>query len=117
MPKLLGVYIKTSWILFLSITIGEGKESILLRWLVPEDGQPPERWLPDEQLRQQICVILETFIQLDRFKGTCYQAANWIEVGKTEGYSLFSSYKRFAIAKAIYVYPLRKDFRRQLCSL
>jgi hypothetical protein len=62
-------------------------------------------------------VLLETFVQLDRFKGTCYQAANWIEVGKTEGYSLFSSYKRFAIAKAIYVYPLRKDFRRQLCSL
>ncbi len=31
--------------------------------------------------------------------------------------SLFSSYKRYAIAKAIYVYPLRKDFRRQLCSL
>jgi hypothetical protein len=62
-------------------------------------------------------VLLETFVQLDRFKGTCYQAANWIEVGKTEGYSLFSSYKRYAIAKAIYVYPLRKDFRRQLCSL
>jgi len=62
-------------------------------------------------------VLLETFVQLDRFKGTCYQAANWIEVGKTEGYSLFSSYKRYAIAKAIYVYPLRKDFRRQLCCL
>ncbi|MBW2427840.1 MAG: DUF4338 domain-containing protein, partial [Deltaproteobacteria bacterium] len=45
-------------------------------------------------------VLLETFVQLDRFKGTCYQAANWIEVGKTEGYSLFSSYKRYAIAKA-----------------
>ena len=62
-------------------------------------------------------VLLETFVQLDRFKGTCYQAANWIEVGKTEGYSLFSSYKRYAIAKAIYVYPLRKNFRRQLCRL
>ena len=62
-------------------------------------------------------VLLETFVQLDRFKGTCYQAANWIEVGKTEGYSLFSSYKRYAIAKAIYVYPLRKSFRRHLCSL
>jgi hypothetical protein len=62
-------------------------------------------------------VLLETFVQLDRFKGTCYQAANWIEVGKTEGYSLFSSYKRYASAKAIYVYPLRKNFRRQLCRL
>ena len=62
-------------------------------------------------------VLLETFVQLDRFKGTCYQAANWIEVGKTEGYSLFSSYKRYASAKAIYVYPLRKNFRRQLCHL
>lgn len=33
-------------------------------------------------------VLLETFVQLDRFKGTCYKAANWVQIGKTEGYSL-----------------------------
>ena len=68
MPKLLGVYIKTSWILFLSITIGEGKESILLRWLEPENGQPPEKWLPDEKLRQQIRAIVEKVHTMNRLQ-------------------------------------------------
>ena len=67
MSKPLGVYIKTSWILFLSITIGQGKESILQRWLVPENGQPEKR-LPDEQLRQKIRVIVETGNTLDRLQ-------------------------------------------------
>ena len=40
----------------------------MLRWLVPENGQPPERWLPDEQLRQQIRVIVETGNTMDRLQ-------------------------------------------------
>lgn len=56
-------------------------------------------------------VLLETFVQTDRFRGTCYRAANWIQIGKTEGYSLFSTYKKNALSKAIFVYPLCKDFR------
>ena len=60
-------------------------------------------------------VMLETFVGLDRFKGTCYRAANWIHIGNTNGYSLSSQYKRLSIRKAIYGYPLRKDFRSILC--
>ena len=40
----------------------------MLRWLVPENGQLPERWLPDEQLRQQIRVIVETGNTMDRLQ-------------------------------------------------
>jgi len=40
----------------------------LLRWLAPENGQPPEKWLPDEQLRQQIRVIVETGNTMDRLQ-------------------------------------------------
>jgi hypothetical protein len=29
--------------------------------------------------------MVETFVQRDRFAGTCYQAANWIRVGQTKG--------------------------------
>ena len=29
--------------------------------------------------------LLETFVQSDRFRGTCYQAANWIRVGQQPG--------------------------------
>ena len=32
----------------------------MLRWLEPENGQAPEKWLPDEKLRQKIRVIVET---------------------------------------------------------
>ena len=30
-------------------------------------------------------VLAETFIDKERFEGTCYRAANWIEVGQTQG--------------------------------
>jgi len=29
--------------------------------------------------------LLETFVERDRFAGTCYQAANWVRVGQTQG--------------------------------
>ena len=60
-------------------------------------------------------VLLETFVQLDRFKGTCYRAANWIKIGTTEGYSLVAKYKKKASPKGIFIYPLCRDFRGQLC--
>ncbi|MBF0496363.1 MAG: DUF4338 domain-containing protein [Deltaproteobacteria bacterium] len=61
--------------------------------------------------------MLETFVQLDRFTGTCYRAANWIQVGTTQGYSLYSDGRRKAIpSKAIFVYPLSKKFRQVLCG-
>jgi hypothetical protein len=68
MPKHLGVYIKTWWILFLSTTIGQEKESILLRWLEPENGQPSKKWLADEKLRQQIPLIVETGHTMNRLQ-------------------------------------------------
>lgn len=61
-------------------------------------------------------VLLETFVQLDRFKGTCYQAANWIQIGKTKGYSLYRKYRKNTSVKALFVYPLCKNFRQILCQ-
>ena len=62
-------------------------------------------------------VLLETFVQLDRFTGTCYKAANWIRLGTTEGYSLYSRQKKLVPRKAIFVYPLTRNFRTILCGL
>ncbi|MCP4689832.1 MAG: DUF4338 domain-containing protein [Desulfobacterales bacterium] len=57
-------------------------------------------------------VLLETFVQLDRFKGVCYKAANWIQVGATNGYSLYGQKHRSAVPmKAVLLYPLDKNFR------
>jgi len=62
-------------------------------------------------------VLLETFVQLNLFKGTCYKAANWIQIGQTEGYSLVSRYKKHASTKSVLVYPLCNDFRKKLSCL
>ena len=60
-------------------------------------------------------VLLETFVQQDRFSGTCYRAANWIETGSTAGYSYFSSQKKNRSPKTIFLYPLCRNFRKVLC--
>ena len=55
----------------------------------------------------------------DRFRGTCYQAANWVGVGQTTGRTRQSQRHRdnavHAPVKDIYLYPLRGYGRRQLC--
>ncbi len=62
-------------------------------------------------------VLLETCVDTRRFKGTCYRAANWIEVGKTAGRGRNDrSGKRCGEKHAIYLYPLRGGFREQLCQ-
>jgi len=62
-------------------------------------------------------VLLETCVDPRRFKGTCYRAANWIEVGKTAGRGRNDRRgKRCGEKRAIYLYPLRGGFREQLCQ-
>ncbi len=75
------------------------------------------RQLPtDWQQRQGFApVLLETFVETPRFHGTCYQAANWIHLGQTQGRGRMDRWSQnFLPIKAIYVYPLRHDFRRML---
>lgn len=60
-------------------------------------------------------VLLETFVDQNRFWGTCYQASNWIRVGQTRGRSRNDRYTRLQVpVKAIYIYPLIRDFREAL---
>lgn len=60
-------------------------------------------------------VLLETFVEKARFRGTCYRAANWIHVGQTPGRGKLDRYKRFAVpVKDVFLLPLRRDFRQRL---
>jgi len=63
--------------------------------------------------------LLESFVQPDRFRGTCYQAANWIHVGQTTGRTRQNQRHRdnavHAPVKDIYLYPLTTDVRHHLC--
>jgi Druantia protein DruA len=60
--------------------------------------------------------LVETFVERDRFKGTCYKAANWISVGQTKGRSRQDRYNTLCVpVKDIYVYPVTRNFRQALC--
>jgi len=54
----------------------------------------------------------------DRFRGTCYRAANWIFVGQTAGRGRMDRehQKHGQAIKDIYIYPLVHDVRQRLCS-
>lgn len=60
-------------------------------------------------------VLLETFVEQQRHEGTCYLAANWIEVGTTAGRGRMDRQgKATEPPKRCLVYPLTRDFRRRL---
>jgi Druantia protein DruA len=62
-------------------------------------------------------VLLETFVQKDRFTGACYQAANWTWVGQTQGRGkLGPAGKQSVPIKDLWLYPLDKHFRRVLAQ-
>ena len=62
-------------------------------------------------------VLLETFVELPRFQGTCYRAANWTLLGQTKGRGKLDVHKQALLPKkAVWVYPLARDFRRVLCG-
>jgi hypothetical protein len=61
--------------------------------------------------------LLETFVDTSRFQGTCYRAANWRLVGQTTGRTRQNkSHAPQAPRKAVWLYPLREDFRQALCA-
>jgi hypothetical protein len=59
--------------------------------------------------------LLETFVDTERFQGTCYKADNWIYIGQTTGRGKLSKSKMPTLPKkAVYLYPLTEDFRSKL---
>jgi len=59
---------------------------------------------------------LETFVD-QRFRGTCYRAANWVRLGETTGRTRNDREGRVrASVKDVYLYPLIEEFRRELCA-
>jgi hypothetical protein len=68
-----------------------------------------------EQIYGHPIYLAETFVDVSRFKGTCYRAANWLEVGQTKGSAKRGNdYHYHGQPKAIYLYPFHPHFRRHL---
>ena len=62
--------------------------------------------------------LVETFVDRQRFAGTCYRAANWIGLGPTRGRGRQGPAGRLSTPlKDVYVWPLQRDFRRYLNPL
>ncbi len=60
-------------------------------------------------------VLLETFVERERNEGTCYLAANWMDVGSTTGRGRMDRHNKEAKpVKRCLVYPLVRKFRREL---
>lgn len=59
--------------------------------------------------------LLETFVDQSRFLGTCYKAANWKDVGTTQGRSRNDRGHQITVPrKSVYLYPLAKNYRKIL---
>ena len=57
-------------------------------------------------------VLLETFCESQRFRGTCYRAANWIRVGQTQGRGKLDTRNECALpVKDILLKPIHPDWR------
>ena len=62
-------------------------------------------------------VLLETLVDPARYRGICYRAANWIEVGLTQGRGRMDrSGRAQGIPKQIFLYPLHRHWCRRLCA-
>jgi Domain of unknown function (DUF4338) len=63
-------------------------------------------------------LLLETLVDESRYYGGCYRAANWIAVGLTQGRGRMDRFAQNQLTrKRIFLYPLRPDWRPQLCAV
>ena len=85
----------------------------LASWIL---GRIARRIAADWQAKYgQTIGLLETFVERDRFAGTCYRAANWQPLGPTQGRSRQDRHGTLRVpVKEVYVYALRSDFRKGL---
>ena len=98
-----------------------------LRFLIPPWVEVPHlashllgrmaRLLPEDwrRLYGHSVYFLETFVDPDKFRGTCYRAANWILLGRTTGRGKADqSHQPNRPIKEVWGYPLHRHFRQRL---
>jgi hypothetical protein len=75
----------------------------------------PADW---ERIYHHRVCFQETFVDLERFQGTCYKAANWFYLGKTTGRGKNDQTKKpNRSIKAVWGYPLCRDYRVRLSEV
>jgi hypothetical protein len=62
-------------------------------------------------------ILVETFVERERFAGTSYKAANWIRLGSTTGRSRQDRQHSLQVpVKDVYLFPLHRRFREELSA-
>ena len=81
-------------------------------------GQVAKRIAQDWQAKYgHRVILLETFVERERFRGTVYRAANWQSVGVTAGRTRQDRHTCLRVpVKDIYLYALGGRFREALCA-
>lgn len=74
--------------------------------------QVADDWVKQHGFRP---VLLETFVDPEKYAGTCYQAANWQCIGKTQG-KKGSARCAAVLPKDVYVYPLASNCKSTLIN-
>ena len=88
--------------------------NLALHILATCEKRLPEDW---QQLYNIRPVLLETFCEIPRFAGTCYQAAYWTRVGQTQGRGKLDVRNKYALPiKDIYLKPLHQNWKTVLNS-
>jgi hypothetical protein len=108
----------------LKLVVNNSRFLILPQWHAPNLGSRvlalcPRRVGRDwEETFGHGVVLLETFVDPERFRGTLYRAANWLYVGNTRGFRRTRlGYNDIPQSpKMVFLKPLRADARRLLCS-
>jgi hypothetical protein len=78
-------------------------------------GLCARRVAADFQRRYQLRPwLMESFVDASVYAGTCYQAANWIQVGQTKGRGRNGGRDAGKSRKDVYLYPLVADLQAQL---
>jgi hypothetical protein len=77
------------------------------------------RQLPDDwrRLYGYRPLLLETLVEEERFRGTCYRAANWLALGRTQGRGRMDRDHQSPLRpKLLFVYPLCRNVQQRLCQ-
>jgi Domain of unknown function (DUF4338) len=77
------------------------------------------RQLPDDwqRLYGYRPLLLETLVEEERFRGTCYRSANWLELGRTQGRGRMDQEHQSPLPpKLLFVYPLCRNVQQRLCQ-
>ena len=65
------------------------------------------------KIYQKAPYLIETFVDLGKYDGTCYRASNWRYIGETSGYGKIGvTYQYHGKRKGVFLYTIKQNFKK-----